>query len=160
MAENKTELKVKTEPKVKTELKENNNDDEINIEFEKLEIFPNECNLSDKLTINGSYKSSHSFQGKWKINYIVDSSFTKHVINLGETDNQQISNKSSNNLQFKVNEINISNINDNTLFNTGLLKLELIHQSNGTEVISVNVVTQITRTKEQKYIRTFFNPLE
>ena len=80
---------------------------------------------------------------------------------MGETDKQQILNENKpNNLEFKVSEIKITDINDSTCFNAGLLKLQLMDMDNhDKEIISVNVVTQITKHDKQ-YIRTFFNPLQ
>ena len=140
--------------------KQENNADEIMIQFEKLQITPNECELSRELNINGSFKSSQSFNGKWIISYVVDSAWTQHVINLGETNKQQILNENkSNNLEFEVSTIKITDINDSTLFNVGLLKLQLMNIDDDKEIISVNIVTQITK-QDKQYIRTFFNPLQ
>merc|ERR1719245_1289397 len=87
---------------------------EIGIEFESLDIFPNECELSDELNINASFQSSHSVSAKWIISYVVDSTFTKHVIGLSVGDYQQISNEHTNTLNLKIDKIDVSDINDSS----------------------------------------------
>ena len=165
----KVQQTMTEEVKKQSDKQENNDNDnntnnktEIIIKFDKLKIRPNECELCRELSINGTFKSSQSFNGKWIISYVVDSAWTQHVINLGEIVKQEIlSDNKPNTLEFKASEIKVSDINDSTLFNTGLLKLQLmdIGQEKPKEIISVNVVTQITK-QDNKFIRTFFNPLE
>ena len=140
-----------------------------NIDIKALEITPNECPLTDALSIKGNFSSDQSFDGKWKIVYIADSANNKHVINLGDTPCYKITKDTATNLiEFNVDSIDVSAINDAALFNVGILKLTLYECDTANnnkeirEVMDVNVVTQITQDSkdESKFIRTFFNPLE
>mmetsp|Transcript_56172 Transcript_56172/g.93614 ORF Transcript_56172/g.93614 Transcript_56172/m.93614 type:complete len:142 (-) Transcript_56172:28-453(-) len=135
-------------------------DENATIQFDALEITPNECEFSKELCISATFRSSHCMKGRWKFLYVVDSSFTKHVINLGDCSAHQIVNDNKpNSLEFKIDKIDVANIKDYTLFNTGLLKLQLTNEETHNEVITVNIVAQITK-ENNKLMRTFFNPLE
>lgn len=137
------------------------------IDIKQLDVTPNECDLTASLCIKGNFDSSQSFKGKWKIVYIADSAYTKHVIVLGETKCQDIvQNKSTNLIDFNIDKIDVSGVNDATLFNVGILKLTLVQCDNqgkeSNEILDVNIITQISQDEKDKtkFIRTFFNPLE
>lgn len=94
--------------------------------------------------------------GFWKVQMLVDSSNARIIKVLGETDVEDYPDGESE-MDFSARSVDISGIAPSTLTNSGLLMA--IFMADGEEVISVNMVVNVTK-QDGRIMREILNPLD
>ncbi|DBA81111.1 hypothetical protein WJX79_005171 [Trebouxia sp. C0005] len=123
-----------------------------------LEVIPNDCPLSDPLTLAVSFEADQPVkEAHWEVQYMVDMTAQRHVLQLGSTEVQDYpAGKST--MHFSASAIDISGLKRSWLNNVGLLLMILIDQA-GEQIIQVSMVTQIEQQGDN-FIRHMLSPLE
>eukprot|EP00698_Gefionella_okellyi_P006008 TRINITY_DN15458_c0_g1_i1.p1 TRINITY_DN15458_c0_g1~~TRINITY_DN15458_c0_g1_i1.p1 ORF type:complete len:150 (-),score=28.29 TRINITY_DN15458_c0_g1_i1:35-430(-) len=128
-----------------------------NINVSRLDAQPNNCPLTDPLTLEIDFSTDGLIQaGVWEISYIVDHTATRHLIEMGKS-SPTVYTVGDHKFAFTVPSINVTGIKRSSLSNMGLLLAVL--KDGDEEVIQISMVTQCSE-KSGQFFRTIFNPLE
>ena len=143
---------------------------EYGINVTAIQAEPNNCALQDELNLVITYESAENIRNAiWSVQYMVDSVHKRHIVKLGTVE-ERVS-AGINTFIFHVDKIDVSGVKPSRLANVGLLSATLSTKE-GNEVITINIVVQVTKDTlvEGKmsdegpgtptFIRTIFNPLE
>ncbi|DBA92410.1 hypothetical protein WJX77_005875 [Trebouxia sp. C0004] len=123
-----------------------------------LQVTPNDCPLSDPLTLEVSFETDQPVkEAHWEVQYMVDMTAKRHLLQLGVTEVQDYpAGKST--MHFSASAIDISSLKPSWLNNVGLLLMILIDKA-GEHIMQISMVTQIEQQGD-KFIRHMLSPLE
>ena len=141
--------------------KADSKDSNVVIDVKSIDISPNPAPLSDELSIEMSFVTSHDLlDAWWDISYLIDTVHNKrYIINIGSTSPRDyLSTNSICKMHFTCPNINTNGLSKSKLVNVGLLTCVLkTHKDDG--IISVKMVTQVTLDNKKSLVRNIFNPL-
>jgi len=94
-------------------------------------------------------------EGRWTVQFIVDSAAERRTIVLGSIDNLKYS-TGSHSFVFSVGQVDVSSLSRNTLFNIAELVLEFSVSDKTLQML--RLVTQITKGKDGQLLRRVLSP--
>eukprot|EP00002_Diphylleia_rotans_P004170 TRINITY_DN12_c0_g4_i1.p1 TRINITY_DN12_c0_g4~~TRINITY_DN12_c0_g4_i1.p1 ORF type:complete len:133 (+),score=39.98 TRINITY_DN12_c0_g4_i1:55-453(+) len=128
------------------------------ITVKAIDISPNHCPLEKELNLTIDFETAKDIaQAKWELKYVVDYSGKQYVIELGKS-NPGSYKKGSHKFSFSVAAIDVSTVKKSVLSNVGILSATLYDGAE--EIIAINMVSDVTKTREGVLQRNIFSPLE
>eukprot|EP00164_Ancoracysta_twista_P009324 GFYU01013759.1.p2 GENE.GFYU01013759.1~~GFYU01013759.1.p2 ORF type:complete len:135 (+),score=40.04 GFYU01013759.1:52-456(+) len=132
-------------------------DQEEFIDVRSITIEPNECEISERLTIHMEFESRVEIQnGRWELKYVVDYTGKRKIIECGHADNVQYTAGPAS-FTFEIPSIDVSSVKESLLRNVGLFMATLVEGDR--ELVQISMVTQVHQ-QDGRLFRTIFNPLE
>lgn len=137
------------------------------IDLKAIQIEPNQCPLSAPLALSVKFvlKSSTPIKSAfWTLTYEADVSMKRHVIPLF-TSSPVIAELQPGEHVFQqhIDKIPTEGVKEKYLLQVGMLKLALrsaASSASGDELVSINMVTQVSKSDEGVLIRNIISPLE
>jgi hypothetical protein len=132
--------------------------DPVQIQVTSLQVSPlksNDVSSGFKLEIDFNIDRD-VIAGMWVIKFLVDLTNKRLIKILGETEVEDFM-EGDNSMSFVAKGIDISDITPSTLANSALLMACLI--ADGEEVISINIVVNVTKNKTGELTREFLLPM-
>mmetsp|Transcript_34435 Transcript_34435/g.82201 ORF Transcript_34435/g.82201 Transcript_34435/m.82201 type:complete len:156 (-) Transcript_34435:27-494(-) len=128
------------------------------IDVSRLSAEPSIAPVTAPLTLEIDFSCSAAVRAAvWQVKYMVDSVGKRKIIVLGETGAEDYA-EGEHSMAFAVDSIDVSGIKPSALANAGLL-IASLRDGDGTEIIDINLVVQVSKTDEG-FERCIFNPLE
>ena len=121
-------------------------------------IKPETSNIQDPVKIVVDYNVKAKFSNwEWLIKYTVDVAAKRAIINLLK-EKSDVGNIGKHTKEFNIEKISIEGISKKDLMNVGLVSI--CGMQDETEVISINIVSQIDKNEKGEITKTLINPLE
>ncbi|KAG5189951.1 hypothetical protein JKP88DRAFT_232810 [Tribonema minus] len=133
----------------------------VEIELTSLDVSPNNCPVAEGLDLKMGFTLSAPLQhAVWSVKFVVDSVNARHVIELGNTEPENLSAGPSR-VHFSVPSIDVTGVKPCTLANMGLMVASLTGRQGGgrVDVVDVNMVVQVEK-RGQELVRCIYSPLE
>ena len=130
-----------------------------------LSIDPETSPVSDPLTFSLDFLVLQEIPGPitWKLTYILDSSGSRKSMVLYSSQEPQVYNPGEKHtFTIKIPDIDLSQVKRQVLLNVGLIRLEALIVGTSEAVLSINMVTHVSRDKEDesKLNKTVLNPFD
>ena len=135
------------------------------IDLKAIQIEPNQCPLSAPLalTLKFTVRSSTPIKAAfWTLSYEADVSMKRHVIPLLTTAPAADLQPGEHVFQQKIDKIPTEGVKEKYLLQVGMLKLALrsAAASETEPLVSINMVTQVSKDEKGELIRNVISPLE
>ena len=131
--------------------------DPVNVEITSIRIHPLKGGVTDGFDLEIDFHLDRDVvAGQWIIKFLVDMTHQRLITVLGETPVEDYM-EGSNDMSFSTSLVDISHIKPSTLANSALLMACL--KVDGEEVMSVNIVANVTHGKSGELIREFLLPM-
>lgn len=129
------------------------------VTVQSLSISPNDCALSDPLTLAMSFSLDAACpSSSWEITYLVDMTGNRQIIHLGNTATEDYA-PGTHSFEFTSPPMDLSGVKKSWLNNAGLLCLTL-KSSSGEDIMQVSCVTMVRKASDGTFIRNVMSPLE
>ena len=128
------------------------------ISLQHVHIEPNNCPIEEPITLEMDFTTAVDLRdARWEVKFMADQCNKRKIVVLGETGIVDYP-AGSHTMAFHVDEVDVSHLKRHVLANVGLLIATLV--AGEEEVVSVNMVTQVSATTDGGLIRSVFSPLE
>ena len=135
--------------------------------FHSLTLDPETSPVSDPLTFSLDFSVLQEIPGggpiTWRLTYILDSSGSRKSLVLYTSQEPQVYNLGEKHtITIKTPEFDLSQVKRQVLLNVGIIRLEALILGTSEPVVSVNMVTHVSRDKEDesKLNKTVLNPFD
>ena len=98
-----------------------------------------------------------TFSKPFPAQYVVDVANQRHVVELGESEVLPYA-AGDHVFEQDIPKVDLSGIKKHALLNVGLLTITFLEGEE--ELVEIKLVTQVSKNREKRLIRTVFNPLE
>ena len=135
-------------------------DDDVDvIDVTDVIISPNDCDFGEPLRLEIEFATRRAIRdASWGIGYLVDTINAKrHVVELGRTPAKDYDGADCL-FEFAIDRIPVEGIAPSELANCGLLTATL-YDARGADLVSVNMVVQVTQAPGGKLHRMIYSPL-
>ncbi|KAK3275038.1 hypothetical protein CYMTET_16814 [Cymbomonas tetramitiformis] len=130
-----------------------------NIELKALDVTPNNCPLTDPLSIEMTFTTDEALVGAhWSIKYMADMASKRQIVEVADSPVADYV-AGENTLSYKHEGMDFTGVKKSLLKNVGLLLLCLM-AADGTEIIQVSMVTQVMKQADGTLHRMIMSPLE
>ena len=133
--------------------------------FHSLTLDPETSPVSEPLTVSLDFSVLQEIPGPitWRLTYILDSSGSRKSMVLYTSQEPQAYNLGEKHtITIKTPEFDLSQVKRQVLLNVGIIRLEALILGTSDPVVSVNMVTHVSRDKEDesKLNKTVLNPFD
>jgi len=129
------------------------------IELKLLDVDPPTCPLASPFKLQMVFSTDEELVGAhWDMKYMVDMAAKRQVIELGNGEPMTYG-VGEHTFTYDSGALDFTGIKKSLLKNVGLL-LACLTAADGSEIIQVSMVTQVTKNAEGELIRTVLSPLE
>eukprot|EP01064_Diplonema_japonicum_P025366 TRINITY_DN366_c0_g3_i1.p1 TRINITY_DN366_c0_g3~~TRINITY_DN366_c0_g3_i1.p1 ORF type:complete len:132 (+),score=19.07 TRINITY_DN366_c0_g3_i1:59-454(+) len=127
------------------------------IDLQSCLIEPNNCTFDVPVVITFQFDSKGVSDVTWEVQYEADYTNKRHVIQLCSVGPCDYS-AGNHTVDLKIPAVNTEGVKERRLLSMGILKCVLC--SGKEEIVSVNLVTQVTRDGDGNLVRMMMSPLE
>lgn len=123
-----------------------------------LKIIPESSNIPDPIKISFDFSLTESYKNwEWIVKYTVDVAYKRAVLVL-YTEKIGTLNVGKYTKEITVPKIATEGIPKKDLMNVGMLSICGV--DNGKEIVTINIVSQITKNEKGELVKTLLSPLE
>lgn len=131
--------------------------DPVTVDITSIRLNPLKSSVSDGFDLDIDFRIDRDvIAGQWIIKFLVDLSHQRLITVLGETPLEDYV-EGNNEMSFSTNLVDVSHIKPSTLANSALLMASF--KVDGEEVMSVNIVANVTHGKSGELVREFLLPM-
>ena len=131
--------------------------DPVTVDVTSIRLNPLKGGVTDGFDLEIDFRIDRDvIAGQWVIKFLVDMTHQRLITVLGETPVEDYM-EGNNDMSFSTNLVDISHIKPSTLANSALLMA--CFKVDGEEVMSVNIVANVTHSKSGELVREFLLPM-
>jgi hypothetical protein len=128
------------------------------ITLEAVAIEPNNCALEEPLSLTMDFTTAANLlDARWEVKFMADQANKRKIVVLGTTPPVDYP-AGTHQMTFAVDEVDVSHLKRHVLANVGLLIATLY--AGETEIVGINMVTQISAQPDGGLVRSVFSPLD
>lgn len=143
-----------------------NQEEEDLFDIKKLTIDPEISKISEAVKMKLQFSVRRAIENPvyWKVNYIIDSTGKRVIIELVQTEKYEYKEVGKvYEVELKTPQIDVEKVPRKTLMNVGLLAIKAYSTGNEeTEELSLNMVVHVSKDKtdESMLLKTILNPID